>query len=187
MTKHKSIAKMLEASNIDSDTRKKIADRIESRQIIKKLIASRAVRDLSQKDIAEKMNCTQSKISKLENGVDDDLRLGDFTDYLHALDMNLRMVVSKREQTAADEIKFHAMAIKRRLSKLVSLAHADEDVAEGVAQFIGEAFFNLVRILQGSAETMPTREDETPYIKIESIDDSCHYEYHEGQEPATLQ
>ena len=47
--------------------------------------------DLTQAQLATKMGCTQSRVSKMERAELDDLRLGDIKDYLKALNIALEL------------------------------------------------------------------------------------------------
>ena len=51
---------------------------------------------------------------------------------------------------------------------MAQLAGRDEKIAQAVSAFFGEAFFNLVKMLQDSANKLPLRaDDDAPYIRIE--------------------
>ena len=135
-------------------------------------MAFRAVRGLSQGDIAKSMGCTQSRVSKLERGMDADIRLEDLGKYANAVNMELRLVFAERRDTIVDEVKFHAFRIKALLERLAKLARKDERIARGVGSFFGEAFFNLLNIIQSSAKQLPPREDGRSLIQIEVQE--CH-------------
>ena len=58
--------------------------RLHERQLVKSLAIVRARAGMTQKELAAKLGCTQSKISKLESGVDADLRACNIAVYLEA-------------------------------------------------------------------------------------------------------
>jgi transcriptional regulator with XRE-family HTH domain len=70
-----------------------LKDRLSRRRIVKTLAALRAARGLSQGDVAKKLRCTQSRISKLENGYDDELRVGELKDYAEGLGLELQLAL----------------------------------------------------------------------------------------------
>jgi transcriptional regulator with XRE-family HTH domain len=140
---------------------------VNSRRLVKHLFALRSAEGLSQKDIAERIGCSQSRISKLESGIDEDLRLADLAAYLRALDLDLCLVFGQKDSTIVNKIKYHALAIKGLLTQLGKLAKMDARIAEGVAGFHAEAFFNLIKILQDAAKELPRREDGTAFVDIE--------------------
>lgn len=166
--RYASVSQMLKDNAPDESFREEFGKYVSQRRIVKHLLAMRAVKDVSQKEIADRLNCSQSRISKLENGVDDDLRLGDLRGYLSALGLKLGLVVADRDWTAVDEIKHHAFSIKKLMDRLAHFANLDDKIARGVSDFFGEAFLNLVSMIQDSASKLPPRpEGETPYIQIE--------------------
>ncbi len=76
-------------------------EHVAGRAIGKSLFALRARNGLSQKDLAEKMGCSQSRVSKLETSPDAGIRLGDLDRYLGALGMEIRLAVTNRGQRLA--------------------------------------------------------------------------------------
>ncbi|MCY2987527.1 MAG: helix-turn-helix domain-containing protein [Planctomycetota bacterium] len=166
--KYSSVSDML-AHNAPSDKfRKEFEAQIATRRVVKQLIALRAAKGLSQKDIADQMKCSQSRVSKLENGTDDDMRLGDLRAYANALGYSTGFLFSDRKMTTVEEVKHHAFCIKQLMDRLAHLAGRDEGIAQAVSAFFGEAFFNLVKIIQDSASKLPLPPDsDSPYIRIE--------------------
>ena len=147
---------MMSDSPLDESQRKEIAERIASRQIIKRLMALRAMRGMSQKEIAESMDCRQPRISKLENGVDDDIRLGDLRDYLHALGHDMSLFICPKEWKTFQQIKFHGLSIRQCLGQLVALAGKDPDLVQGVSDAHVETLVNLVDCVIDSAKDLPS-------------------------------
>jgi len=165
--RYQTVADMVRDVSEEHAFGKDVERRISSRRLVKKLFALRSERGLSQRDVAQKLGCSQSRVSKLEASVDSDLRLGDLNGYIKALDLDLSLVVSPENRTAAGLVKYHAFSIKRLLDRLAVLARGDDKIAKGVAGFFGEAFFNLVRLLQDSASRLPKQPDDRPYFQIE--------------------
>jgi transcriptional regulator with XRE-family HTH domain len=165
--RYASVSEMLRESMPD-EFRKEFEARRASRKVIKHMMALRAVRGVSQQDIAAKMGCSQSRVSKLENGVDDDMRIGDLKAYMRALECSVGFVFSKANSTLADEVKHHAFRIKHLLEKMADLAGGDEKIARGVSGFFGEAFLNVVSMIQDCASKLPAPPNGGPsYIRIE--------------------
>jgi transcriptional regulator with XRE-family HTH domain len=143
-------------------------EHLSRRTIIRKLLALRGAKGLSQGDIAAKLGCTQSRISKLESGTDADLSLRDFEGYAAALGFNIKIVIVDKNINFVNEIRYHAFSIRRLTDYLARLALADELIATGVAAFFNEAASNLLRMLQDSADKMKRRHERTvPPISIE--------------------
>lgn len=146
------------------------------RAIVKQLFALRSARGVSQAELASKMECSQSRISKLESGSDADLRLGDFAAYLDALDLDVRLVVQRKNHTLADQVKYHAFNIKRIVDRMATLAGDDAPIAAGVFNFIRNAAANLEHFLRDSANKLKLPMQATPRISIEVEESECDEE-----------
>jgi len=173
MTKKRisSVTQLLEELEANVDLIEGVDKRVRSAQLIKHLVAHRVRSGLSQKDIAERMGCTQSRISKLEAGADNDLRFGDMCKYFDSLDLSVRLVITPKSQKAADEIKFHAMCIKQLLHRLVKLTKTDDQVvADGITRFAGiEVPINLMGIVLDTIKHLP--QDALERLPITTIHD----------------
>jgi transcriptional regulator with XRE-family HTH domain len=142
--------------------------RLSERKLVRTLFALRNAKGFSQKDVADKLRCTQSRISKLEQGTDNDLRLGDLVAYADAIGLDVRIGLAKKGRTAVEQVKDHAFAIRRLLDHLAGLAATDHLIARGVSNFFGEAAFNLIGMLQDCANKLPPPPEGTPpYFQIE--------------------
>ena len=150
-------------------------ERTEKRQVIRTLMALRASKGLSQKDIAAAMGHSQSKISKLESGTDEDLRLGELAEYLESLGYSARIVVAKPKNSIADEIKYHWHCLGKLLDRLLDLAHKDARIAVGIGKFANEVGFNYMSRIFGFMERLPaTAREKTPAVtmQVERIGDT---------------
>jgi transcriptional regulator with XRE-family HTH domain len=192
-----SISQLVRETSDDPSFTALFEETLQARRIIKDLMVQRATQHLSQGDIAERMGCTQSRISKLESTSDDNLRLGDLALYADALGLRMSIILEPKELTSVSRIKRFAFQIKYELDKLAALAATDHSIAKGVSDFFGEAFFNLVRMLQDSTKKLPCRpEDGSPHISFhicaedenqsEGDNDSIALADAEGTKPLTL-
>lgn len=170
-TKYANVAQMVRAT-ADAPFADAFERRLHGRRIVKDLTVLRAGHGLSQGDVAEKMGCTQSRISKLESSKDFDLTLGDLAKYASAVGFRVGVVLEPKGSTTVSRVKRLAFQIKDELDRLAGLAQDDQKVAQGVAAFLNEAFFNLVKILQESAQKLPCHpEDGEPLISFGIIED----------------
>jgi len=103
----------------------------------------RCMEGLSQEEMAERMGCSQSKISKIENASNDRISVEELTRFTEVMELNVELRIQKPMKTV-DRIKQRVFEIKRDLDLLAELGGKDEDVAHGVDGFFGELFFNAV-------------------------------------------
>ena len=152
--KFDSIAEMVRDVSDDQSFADEFENHMKGQQVIQALLMLRAAKGLNQKDIADRIKCTQSRISKLESSCDGDLRLDDLCGYASALDLSVAIVLLKTEGTIVDRVKFHAAYIKRLMDRLAELSKDDESTSRGFRTFCGEAAFNLLKIIQDAAKVV---------------------------------
>lgn len=141
--------------------------RIQSRRLVKTLINMRVAKNLTQSQLASLAGVNQSKISRLENGEDRELKIEDIELYAKATSSEFTLLISEEGKTLADQIKYHAVSIRQAFLKLAELSHQDETIATGVAQLHEQAFINLNMFLKEAAEKFPKQPSNgEPYIKI---------------------
>lgn len=152
----KSVLEMIQETSEDASLVKDVERRILERQLVKHLIAHRVKNNMSQQDVAERFECTQSRISKLESSSDDDVRLGDLEKYAEAVGLELRMVLAPQSRTVVDEIKYHAFRIECLLQRLVNMTESDAEIADGISKFVCvETPLNLLKIVVDTAKRIP--------------------------------
>jgi transcriptional regulator with XRE-family HTH domain len=169
-----SVADLVRAASGDHELAERVAEDARRNAITHFLFGIRSSRGVSQAEMAAKLGCSQSRVSKLENGEDDELRLGDLRSYLRCLDHDLMLVICPRQWTLAERIKFFACNIRSCLKRMVGLAEKDATIRDGVSHFHVEAFHNLVKIVLDSARNVPQDpEPVPPIIQADDGEDDC--------------
>ena len=80
---------------------------IKKKRISKFLFALRCQHHLTQKQIAKKIDCSQSRVSKIESSYDEELSIQDLSDYAKALNLELEIGYRNRSTKIVDLIKYH--------------------------------------------------------------------------------
>ena len=106
---------------------------------------------LTQKEMSEKIDCSQARISKIESSKDEELSIKDFQDYGKALGLQLEIGYRNKNMKYVDMVKFHAFQIQHYLKLLAELAKEDEQMEKGVVDFHFEALINTNKIILESA------------------------------------
>lgn len=177
--RYRNVQEMVRALSEDRDLAEGISRKIDERNIINHLMATRAVMGLSQKDIAGKMKCTQSRISKLESGKDDDLRIGDFHGYAEALGLQLMVLIAKKGKLPVSRrIKHHVSALKQLFAELSNLAGDDASMRRGGFNVMLTAVCTLstglTELLKDISQRVPETQIDGPApIQIEVQQDDC--------------
>lgn len=156
--RYKNVLEMVEAISKDSSYKELVADQIKGRSLAKFLFYLRCDHDLSQKELATKIGCSQSRISKIEHSRDKDLTIEDLLDYGKALNVQLEIGYRHPSMKITDLIKYHAFKIKAYFDQLSNLAKDDEVLVKGLKNFHIEALFNIGKIITDSLSRLDIKE-----------------------------
>jgi transcriptional regulator with XRE-family HTH domain len=125
--------------------------------IVNKLLQIRIDKELSQKELAQKMGCDPSKISRMEAGNDLQLKIGDIAQYASALGIQINMVFEDTTLPVAEQIKCSVFSIHEKLEQLVGLAKqvdGDEAIINAINSFYKEVLFNFLVRFKDSHEKL---------------------------------
>lgn len=116
---------------------------IESTSLSKFLFFLRCEHKLTQGELAEKIGCSQSRVSKIESSYDADLTVKDFLDYGKALNLRLEVGYRQKNVKITDLIKFHVVKAREYLTQLTDMVDGDEAISKGVIGFIKDFLYNM--------------------------------------------
>ena len=136
------------------------------RKLVKDLAILRSSHGLSQEELATKLQRSQSWVSKLEHGTDDDLRLGDLKAYMSALGLEFRPGAVKKGATLVDEIKMLSFAMREKLMRLAESAKEGDGLLGPVLSVFCSTFCNINKFLSQAAAKLPLGPDMKPFISI---------------------
>ena len=170
--KYKSVLEMVKDISSDDSYKELIANKIKGRALAKFLFYLRCEHGLSQKELAERIGCTQSRISKIEHSLDKDLTIQNLLDYAKVLNLQLEIGYRHPSVKIVDLIKYHAFKIKVYLNELNTLAKDDDALQQSIKKFHLEAFFNIGKIIWDSLskidfkQKVQKRETDTIHISV---------------------
>ena len=147
METYKSVSELIKNLPGDESFKGLLEKEIQSKRLAKLLFYLRCKKNLSQKELAHKIGCTQSRISKIESSLNAELSVSDLEDYAKALDLRIELSFTHPTTRLVDRIKYYAFRIKECLEGLSSLSENDEMIEEGVKKFHKEVFFNMNNII----------------------------------------
>lgn len=167
MAKHyQSVSEMVGAVIDDKAFKQEFEREVADRSLAGTLFAMRCRNGITQADMARRLGCTQSRLSKLEHSGMDGIRMSDLVAYAKALDLNLSISFHK-SMTAVECVKFHALQIKKHLDHLARLAHRDDEIFAGVKTFYAEYILNVLRLFKDSVQRLPkVVEAKPPRVEI---------------------
>ncbi len=149
--RYNSVTEMIKDTSSSEEFSDKVLSEIGERSISKFLFASRCKHNLTQKDLAEKIGCTQGRISKIESSYNGEISVKDLLDYGKALNLQLEIGYRTPSTKIVDLIKYHAFKIKNYLNQLTTLAKDDRDLNRAIDMFHKEVLLNMSKIIATSA------------------------------------
>ena len=137
------------------------------RRLVNGLVVVRCAKDVSQAELAAKMGCGQSKVSKMESSADFDLSFGDIVKYASALKQSVHIAFSPVRTKGSDHIRFHLACIKHELDCLVEVAGNDKEIGEGVESFAIETMQRMLSVIEDSIDKLPHRSRASEPVTLE--------------------
>lgn len=138
------------------------------------LFTMRNHQGMTQTDVAEKIGCSQSAVSKLEHATEDQITVGDLVRYSSALGLNLSIQFTKN-MTAVESVKHHFFQIKEHLDRLRDLAGDDGDMKRGVDRFYNEFLANVLRLYQAGKSELSRKkvnqDHRRPVLQLSTPED----------------
>jgi transcriptional regulator with XRE-family HTH domain len=92
---------MLRAT-LDPEEVDRVVSQLDARELVRSLIILRMTQGLTQGELAARMACGQTKVSKIERSQDSDLGLGDIVAFARALDKGVKLVIGQGEGLTID-------------------------------------------------------------------------------------
>jgi transcriptional regulator with XRE-family HTH domain len=168
--KYTSVEEFLGGEAVSQDVRSKVAELKDQTKVVLQLARLRQMAGITQEDMANNLGVTQSAVSKLEAGDDENVTLREVRAYARVTGQRIAVMFGK-PLTHVEAVKLHAQAIKLRLESLAEIANNNDDLEKEIKGFFGEAFFNLLNILVACHEKLPNggADDDDVEIRIEVI------------------
>jgi transcriptional regulator with XRE-family HTH domain len=162
-----SVDEYLSKQGTTDEVSSQVSELARATQLVDMLVESRRDCGMTQQQVAKKLGVTQGAISKLESSTDAELSVNDLKRYAQALQQRYVLTVGK-PMNHVEAVKWHAFRIKEHLSALAALAHKDEEMDPAIQAFFGEAFFNILSILEKCQDELPYNETE---VRLKRIDE----------------
>lgn len=147
---YNNVMEMLDGLKASKDVKEKVEHQVKGKMLSRYLYFLRCANNLTQEEMAKKLKCSQSRISKIETAFDKDLTMGDLLDYANVCNLDAEIGFRDKKVKKVDLIKYHAFRINEYLDELRELAKEDDKLIDAVIDFHEEAEFNLNRLVRKS-------------------------------------
>ncbi len=141
----------------DESVRESVERESKTSILITALINMRIQKGYTQQNIADAMECTPSKISKMESGNDLNLKWSDVLAYLNAMCMRVSLMFDDESMPASSKIKQCVFTIHDQLGRLAILAEevdGDTEITDKIYKFYGEVLFNFIARFEESYQRL---------------------------------
>ena len=165
--KYTSVDALLSGEEMSQEVRTKVSELRNETRVVLQLAKLRQMAGITQEDMAKHLGVTQSAVSKLETGRDEEVTLREIREYARVTDQRISVMFGK-PLTHVEAVKICANGLKERLEALAKLANQNEDFQNEIKGFFGEAFFNLFNIMANCSNMLPSGEGDVE-IKIEIV------------------
>jgi transcriptional regulator with XRE-family HTH domain len=166
--KYASVDELLSGEELSQEVRTKVSELRNETRVVLQLAKLRQMSGITQEDMAKHLGITQSAVSKLETGRDEDVTLREMREYARVTDQRIAVMFGK-PLTHTEAIKIHANGLKERLEALAKIANQNAEFQSEIKSFFGEAFYNLFNIMAGCNDMLPAgNHDVEIEIKIVS-------------------
>lgn len=153
--RYSSVDDLLAGEKISEEIRTKVAGIEEETRLVSQLAVLRQMVGLTQEEMATRLGFTsQSAVSKLEGGRDEDVTIGQIREYVKASGERVGLIFGP-PLNHVEAVKAHALGMRKHLSALASLARKGDDIKTEIQAFFGEAFFNILNILSRCQAELP--------------------------------
>lgn len=163
--RYSSVADMLKGEGASREQQESVSDLSKATQLTRQLASMRTKAGLTQAQMAERLDCTQSCISKIEAGQDDELTVRVLREYAQATGLRFGLNMGK-PLTHVEAVKAHALALRERLNALAAIARTNGEMQTNIQAFFGEAFFNLLDVFESCQRQMPGAGDFEIQLEI---------------------
>ncbi len=156
-TKFTSVAEAAAHLAEDPAVEKSVNDEIARNTVISALLEMRIAKGLTQEEIANKLGCDPSVISRMESDNDRQLKWEDIVAYAAALGVDICLLMEDKSLPAAARIKRLVFRIHEDLESLAELAKqvgGEDEIAKKIHQFYGEVLMNFLVKFKRSADKL---------------------------------
>ncbi|MCK5580088.1 MAG: helix-turn-helix transcriptional regulator [Candidatus Omnitrophica bacterium] len=134
----------------DGKVKNEALQEINKKSLAKFLFYLRCEHGLTQTELANRIGCTQSRISKIENSYNYEISVQDLLDYGQATNLKLELGYRNKDARLVDLIAFHVQRIQECVHKLTDCSKGDKSMCEGAVKVIVGMVNQLIGIVQES-------------------------------------
>ena len=158
-TKKEQVAEMARTLGCEAETAELVLEDVRARTLTRGLTLARMKHDLTQKELAARMGCSESKVCRMEAAADADLNFGDILAYANAVGLELSFLFDDTTLPNATRIKHCVCKVASMLKHLTDLAAEDDEdnkIRNAINAFQVEVLMNFLIKYRESGAAIPS-------------------------------
>jgi len=152
--RYASVEDLMKGEGISSEVQSKVAKLKGESMVTLCLARMRQQAGITQEQMAEQLGITQSAVSKLESGIDDELSLAQVRQYSNITRHRIELMIGK-PPTHVEAVKQDALGIKYHLECLARIANQHDELEKEIEAFFSDAILNILGILAKCTSDLP--------------------------------
>lgn len=158
-TKKERVDAMARTLGCEAETAELVYDHINARTLARGLMLARMKHNLTQKELAARMGCSESKVCRMEAAADADLNFGDILAYANAVGLEMSFLFDDTTLPNATRIKHCVCKVASMLKHLTDLAAEDDEdnrMRNAINAFQVEVLMNFLIKYRESGAAIPS-------------------------------
>lgn len=149
-----SVTALMRGEGVSEEVQQKVRHFAHETRIATQLAQLRQKAGITQADMAKALGITQSAVSKLEAGKDEDITLREIREYSRVTQERIGLMFGK-PFSPTEAVQNHANALKYWLDYLAEIANQNPERQSEIKALLGEAFYNLFNIIALCNDKLP--------------------------------
>jgi transcriptional regulator with XRE-family HTH domain len=154
--RYASVKDLMQGEDIPAEVKERVSDIERNTRLVQMISELRVRAGLTQEEMAKKLDLSQSQVSKIEHGRDEDLTIAVLRAYSDATGGRIGVVIGK-PLSHVESVKAYALGMRDHMLALARMANEHEEMERDIKAFFGEAFFNILDILARCGEQLPNK------------------------------
>lgn len=167
--RYDSVEALMRGEGIASEIQEKVQKHAHETRLSLNLAKLRQAAGITQKDMGDELKTSQSAISKLEAGTDEQITVHHIHEYARVTQSRISLTFGT-PVSDMEAIILCVDALKDRLGRLAESAVQDEETEDKVKAFLGEASTNILKAVALCNCKLPIRKDDNVQeVRVEIV------------------
>jgi transcriptional regulator with XRE-family HTH domain len=159
----------------DKKIAKEINDSLKAKELSRELFCAREMRNLSQEEVAKRLNKSIDYVDNLENEIINNISVKELIDFAKACNVDVGIFFRYTDNQISDKIKYHSRELLNLFETLGKMCKNDSIMLEGAFKIKMEALYNPImctlttalELIESSSKISEKRLEQKIHLKTE--------------------